>query len=723
MDAGVLHGMLQQSSNSDGTTIIILGPSGQVQMGNGIGRPGDSMNTPSVPDPAPPDRNQPPGRDQPSDGAGPPTPIMSLTQNMTPTETSSPAIITDTPAIKSTTEPSDRSSESPMASTSATLVESSDALPTLSSSSLTETSLSVPSDSSSLSLPESSTTKAVTRSSSALSTPVLTSKSPTATTSGHSSRPSSTSHSQASSLLSSGTASQAAATAAYRPLSPNSQQLNTHSPSFYVVVSVAAVVGAAIVVALIAWCIRLLTKARRRRRSRRTTVPWGNPPNDKENRMEVGQANCEDSFSSTSGTNSGSGRDLDCAQGWLHHGELDVGEVHRGRFDVNGNPLRDHPIIPGRTLPADYAFDEVDLGPYLRPNQNLRHLPSHLVDEDLAARARLETCPVHSNILGPPLSLRGGVFAERGPSPVSGIEKSPRTASSVYENCEEKIVSDEEPTAPPRSMAERLRSIGKSPIEAPCELGAQLPRSDEHQRDEAWAASLKNSLVCAFNAVAVNISGAPRMGDKIDTPTRRLRRQSVRDVRWDKKGSELMRGTSFSSKDSKPWTLEETREGAGVVHLHIDDPREYRTHATATSNSPRTKGSLTSIKPSDTSVLAVAHGRPHQRFLHRGISRESSIYSTLSAFPEWRERPSRQGSINPSVHSARGFMSLRVTNLTHESRQSTTDSIVIRPHPISRLPSTASSATHFHDVQTLEVDAAASRALRERQRKVLNSSQ
>jgi hypothetical protein len=329
-------------------------------------------------------------------------------------------------------------------------------------------------------------------------------------------------------------------------------------------------------------------------------------------------------------------------------------------------------------------------------------------------------------------------------------------------------------------MVERLRNHGKPlPAEPPWEqilAGQNLNEKDTKNEEEPWSSTFRSSLVSAFNAVAANLSSpaaALQMnnndGRLTSAPSKRTARKSVKDTFWGDtmlKDKELSRETSVSTMSSKSWTLEETREGAGVVHLFIpnlqkcdDEPVIQRPHLSGPILSfgdgddfisdgvddngrslvvehPQVVPLIASEKPPPAVIRAdSSYTRRNTRksivFDHSSPSlsrEESNHYSTASASIGSQTRGNRTFELSlPMVSSRPG--SLRIpTNPYYyddDDDDDSSDSVVIEPCQNSKLSELSSdsstmSTVIFDGIADTEVIVQdASRALKDRRNRVV----
>jgi len=514
------------------------------------------------------------------------------------------------------------------------------------------------------------------------------------------------------------------------PINTNAANLNVHDPPFYVGVVLGTIAGIALVAALVAWLIRCKAK---RRRAARTVVPWARSDAD-DGRLEAGHGDID--RLAIGAMHLGSREDLAHVQAWSPRGDRDVGEPRRSESYLNGSTysLHNH-SIPGHTLFSDEslgalsAFEGND-GLGLRPNRTLRQLPSHLIGESFAARARREEEALkYAQYYGRPMPER--TVNGRFPTCLGGFPDPPQRLGQQGHNLDSHWDQD----SPRRSMVERLRNLGK-PSEPSLEDIGPLPTpgaplSDGKEEVEPWASTFKMSLVNAFNSVAANLSRAPHMelgDDNLTALPKRATRKSVRNAFCDEKtegGSGLFRYGSTSTVASKPWTLEENPDCSGVVRLHISGNEIPRRPSMPPPNLSFGDGEsiydahgsdFHRMRSGESQIPLIASSKPPPAFirpethLSRGLhesvnetpaSRENSMHST---FPSRRRNPVR---VRPCTGINR-FSSLSTRNQQGEC----TDSVVIEPDSISKLPSTDSNYGSEYSSATL--NTAAVQALKNR---------
>lgn len=514
------------------------------------------------------------------------------------------------------------------------------------------------------------------------------------------------------------------------PISGRPENLSAPNPSFYVGIVLGTVAVIACLCALIAWFIRLRSHARRRRVARSLNIPWVKSDDGDTWGLGSGHRSGSDmDLAAISAMNLGSREDLADIQAWSPRGDRDVGEPKRAENYVNGSTysLQNHPI-PEYCLFNDdsvraFASSEGHSTTSLLPHHNLRQLPSHLIDQELAARVSREH-----------VSLRFNDNIDRMDSPSRINCGTPRETMNNPRFLSLRGDCLNVPWRPnsgrsPRSTVERLRNHGKPSLtEPPWEQTSSSQINNKTNAEaEPWSTSFKTSLVSAFNAVAANLStaaGAPRMNEGSFTPVppKRTVRNSVRDTFWDEnvaKAKGLSRETSNSTVTSKAWTLEETREGAGIVRLFIpgvptsdNEMRVQRPHLSGPilsfedrdgvisygdgSSRPIVQHSQVPLIASEKPPPPAVTIRPDPYLIRRNtrktvdssLSRVGSIYSTASMHIG---APTKNLAFQPRRMTSRpSSLSIPSDNPHYDDNS---DSVVIEPSQISRLSSSDSSTT------------------------------
>ncbi|KAF9480647.1 hypothetical protein BDN70DRAFT_877347 [Pholiota conissans] len=759
MDAGIPSDGSQRPVSSDDSAGLTVGPGGEMQIG---GDEGD-LSQPSDPDITPDDDQGSPATDSPPTDiiTGSPLVVPSSVPELwsesifpfvlsevdfSPTETptiAAPSSATPTSFDVTITLPLDFSPIPSDTVQSSIVVESSTMSIFSPSSTLVATSFTISSSSSlsamSASSASTSNSPSVSNSASNSGASVSGSTSSLSFTASSLSFSSSVASSASSMPTSSAMSQHMPSETIIAP--PMPANLNVHPPTFYVGIGLGTIVAVALLVAVIAWWLR--RKTRRRRRAQ-TTVPWGRSDDYDDGTLETGNRISEMEAVALAAHNLGSRQDLAHIQAWSSLGDRDVGEPKRAQTYSSGPlhgsypyPRSRNPLYADQTTGYGYPYGEYEHQP------TTRHLPSHLVAENISPRTRQRDRSLYARARQydyPKRSLTGvstGIGLAYGdgriPSPWS------QEQSSQF-------------LPPPRTMADRLRNLGKPPATESKEDPERLPSPTGpalgNEELEQWSSSLKASLVNAFNAVAANLGGgAPRLKeeDGLTAAPKRSVRRARSSYSQEKADTGLSRRESVLTTVSKPWTLEEVSDGAGVVHLHLPElDKEFSVRRPSMRGSVLsfgdgenvstfndTKAESRGFKAGGPQIALFASSKPKRAFIRpetyfarqkstetvnkNTMSRASSLYSTQSArsIAQPRQGLSKPARI-PSVPE-----SPRPKESRHHEDM---DSVVIAPHAISRLSSSDSSVMLSTDGSLLgsrcSADMAAARALKERRHRV-----
>jgi hypothetical protein len=544
------------------------------------------------------------------------------------------------------------------------------------------------------------------------------------------------------------------------PTSAPKTLTSNHSASFYVGIVFAVIAAIAVAMAIITWWIRV-RRHRRRHDATAIRVPWAGRTDD-----GLEEARPSTSFLGRAPILAAFRHD---DSNWEFVGDRDVGVP------------KTEPSLPDVHLPTTRAW--VDTGPFSHPSA-----PAVSSNDFFAADP-----PVHGslgNSLCPPSdqttvtripssdeSVQDHHSASTlGPLQVANLmpgdrassyDTSSRPSTGLIGTTEGRMNSDfgtpreDFPGSRPRFMG--LDGQGLTVPWAPLQTRAShrktehwdhlppLPFPDEmqsgtagRQRSDGWSDSLKANLVNAFNAVAGNLAGTvPHMEQ--DPLTRIPPRPKRRLKRADGFESETMRGsTDLSMSSSKAWTLEETREGAGVVHLHVlqsDDSKcsgflrasqdALGLHGSDTYNLSLidSYGSSAALIPTRKPPNAVTKVRQFsglfgRRESNRGgnPSRASSVYSAASAASNRFGYNASNFSLAVPSFSRRNtrMRSRRGTKLLASDAGSVNGRTRIpRPEAMTRVSSSGCSATSFRSelsgvTEWTDNEERAKAALRER---------
>ncbi|KAF5334975.1 hypothetical protein D9611_009954 [Ephemerocybe angulata] len=370
-------------------------------------------------------------------------------------------------------------------------------------------------------------------------------------------------------------------------VSTSGSNLASLEPPVYVGIALGSIVAFAILIALIAWCIR--TWYRRRGRNSVSAPPWAQQDAESFSRLEAGSKSNAD-WSAGSEPQSDSRR-ADSTRSFTRrwsYADHDVGEPHSSDGYGNvldflyGRHIPNHQLssdgVGARTMDANYP-------PHTRKPTIRRQLPSHLVSSNLSPQAQAPRpdevgceydlgTPREDVVVPRYLRLDGNALD------LPWTNNNPEPAPP--------------PPPPPRSMAERLRRASRPVKESwehpgPSDLSPGPNPGARQGKADGWAGSITSNLVTAFNAVAANIATfnadgeAPASGMALPKPS--SRGTSRKDTLPDSPSDMSMGGgngqhyggihsPNMSTESNMPWTLEEIADGTGVVHLHISPSKE-----------------------------------------------------------------------------------------------------------------------------------------------------
>lgn len=471
--------------------------------------------------------------------------------------------------------------------------------------------------------------------------------------------------------------------------------LSVHGAPFYVGVVLGTIFVISCLAALIAWWIRLRLHAKRRRALGATNVPWANSHDGSDGLEEGRETEFVGSRAVTPGVGAIGGlssqEQFAQAQSWEPRGDRDVGEPKRSESFLNT------PISPTRgPMSSQNPFSEGLAYPTSNP---------HLADS-LAYPLPIYTGPCTTPDYGVNGSIDDhGSTHTLGPLQVANMMPGDSSAASSRAGTALGTASLTAHTqtgefgTPREDMSgsrPRFLSLNGEGLRVPWRgLSVRrsrgggggkggggswdplpMPGGSQVGDEGGWTESLRSNLVHAFNAVAANINpyaGEETPEDRLTpTParTRGADRKSLRKPDWQNfvggelVGQPLTREGTMVSASSKAWTLEDTGNGAGIVHFRVPGLQGYGggDHAFSpqmTSSSLAVNGRCAigtdifraSTHESQTPLLIAKHPKAalvkpdlRSRVSQYGralaprtrteiLSRASSVYSTASASP------------------------------------------------------------------------------------------
>ncbi|KAF8883567.1 hypothetical protein BD779DRAFT_829156 [Infundibulicybe gibba] len=502
--------------------------------------------------------------------------------------------------------------------------------------------------------------------------------------------------SQSSTLVTTSAVASASATMALASGSaaPAPSNLTGHSPPFYIGVVLGTIFIISISSALIAWWVRLRSHTTRRR-SLVADVPWA-PGASGIDGAGLEEGNAANFGSAAPASILRDNFPAHQAHQWGLHGDRDVGEPKRSDSYLH-TPVS---VAPLSRPPAAALLDSVayPLPLHNGPYPTTRALPPHLSTADLSARGSISD---H----GSACSLGPLQIANRVPGDTSAASSRAGTAlgmapQDAYANGEfgtpmvgiarpRFLGLDGDGLRVPwrglsvKSINSRMRERGRDRVAADPRAWEHLPPlpmpgeadQDPHTReDEGWTASVRSNLVNAFNAVAAGLpsSKAPLTLDHEEdgftrAPIRRgADRKSLRRPDWEifvggeLVGKPMTRSNTNVSATSRGYSLEETRDGAGIVHFrglegyrgsdHAFSPYPAQSSSTLASNNTDPELGIARIETHESQIPLITAKKPRGALLaprpsyfsrlsrpgraaraSASLSRASSVYSTASA--------------------------------------------------------------------------------------------
>ena len=432
-----------------------------------------------------------------------------------------------------------------------------------------------------------------------------------------------------------------------------------HAPSWYFGVIFGTIAGIALLVFLVSIILWVWKRTVRRRRARDTVVPWATGSGDEE---QGGFMRSRGVSSQSAAMNLGSLEDLAYVRAWSPSGDRDVGEPRRAarspqssKYSLHDHPIPSHGLFSEDTMTGSRPTSSQPL----YPRNTFRQLPSHLIDDNLAARAIQEEGPAHSRV---PTRLRRRSRSRLEDAPV--VNPYVDLLSSPQQQAQ----------GPHQSMAERLRNLEKREgswdrLPTP---GRDQPREDF----EPWAASFRANLVNALSALAAGL-GATRSAanhELEDNLTAAPIRHRMSNRESPSKPSS-QRTSSSTSLGYKGWVLHEKGDGSGIVQF-LPNLEKYSTVDTTQRKSGRLSPILSfsnhdgeKISLSDDKTEHIQRTTIHRSLVplvassapEKAIIRPESPFKSLgSAVPSKRSLLSRDSSY--SVYSTSSSLKSRNSN-------------------------------------------------------------
>ncbi|KAI0293668.1 hypothetical protein B0F90DRAFT_1392097 [Multifurca ochricompacta] len=332
---------------------------------------------------------------------------------------------------------------------------------------------------------------------------------------------------------------------AVAPAAAVSNSAGTHGASFWAGIALLGIAGIATLITLFIWWFRVRSRTYRR--------PW-------ESGWRWGRAESlkfPDEAVSSPGAS---------ASWWQPVGDRDVGEPRRSTT----NFLSSHGAVKQPHLPELALMSPFTHGPY----PTVRPLPLELRHSDTSVPGLMQdvgSLRVANLVAGD--ILTSGDESSRPPTALDHVG-TPLQSSAMLKprylslNGSGLDVPWIVPTPPPEPHSKPppqlpLPRPPPAPITTTAPLNnnrwkERLERSSERGQIETWRNSLRNNFA---SALGVLTTGAPLSARARD------RSSLAATYDWQTTVPAISRAASMASMASKPWTLEETREGAGIVHF------------------------------------------------------------------------------------------------------------------------------------------------------------
>lgn len=416
-----------------------------------------------------------------------------------------------------------------------------------------------------------------------------------------------------------------------------SNSTSPHGASFWAGIALLCIAGVATVITLFVWWLRV--RKRTHRRPWESRWPW--------RRRAVSYNFPEDAISSSGPSESW----------WQPHGDRDVGEPRRstsrllspsgGALTSTGqrelqlpalaavSPFTHGPYPTVRPLPLELRLSDTSVPGLMQDVGGSLHVANLVAGDILTSGDESSRPPTALDDVGTPresnamfrpryLSLNGsGLDVPWVQAPPAGQEPQPGTGPK-----RKGVFMD--PAIPLNNSRwkERLEHSSMRPADS-----QDLPQGTI----EGWRDSLRNNIASAFGAIT---SAAPAP----------VRTRGVIAYDWQQTAATTIppvgRAPSTASATSKPWTLEETRDGAGIVHIRgAPDPTMALSSSSPSSSRsnggralPFAPSSLRSLPPSASLIPPVLPHLPPMPQVPRTSTCASRSTSTMGEHGSRRRR-------------------------------------------------------------------------------------
>ncbi|KAI0659498.1 hypothetical protein C8Q70DRAFT_1053861 [Cubamyces menziesii] len=332
--------------------------------------------------------------------------------------------------------------------------------------------------------------------------------------------------------------------------SASSSENANRSTSFYIGIAFAAIACAGLVVTILAWWLRIRSRTRRRKKSKSTAWPWDHDQfGGRQLSLEGGLGIYEP--------------DRDMVERPLHPGaHSPIAAMHGTLADPSTYtiPVPPPPAHTQRAHGSPYVTVQLhdahqsvpDLAPDLGTLQITNLAPGDMYDSSRASTA-LGVAHTYPAEYGTPFQPQRPCFL----GVQSGGLEVPWRPLRIRRNGSAASGQRGAPLCDTESLNEPLPYPGDIAVSD----DSRLLQTAAGQRHEGWAASIRSNLLNAFNAVVG--ANPSQVSAPNDTFTQAPTRHSQRSKRSIPHGPR----EHLSKAHGSSWTLEETGDGAGVVHI------------------------------------------------------------------------------------------------------------------------------------------------------------
>ncbi|EPQ56034.1 hypothetical protein GLOTRDRAFT_93528 [Gloeophyllum trabeum ATCC 11539] len=494
---------------------------------------------------------------------------------------------------------------------------------------------------------------------------------------------------------------------------------SSNNDSLYIGIALGCIAGSGVIIAFVAWLLRMRSHRRRRRLEAESPYLWQNRDR-KDSFLDAGYSSKEDylgpgySSAMQEGDYSAYDQHLQPPPGIHLNGDSYPADI-LDSYSSNNSPLQPSvlsahdrtPLQVANLMPGDVFLSSDEAS---RPGTSLAMLQTPSADP--FSTPRQPTFNDKPRFLG---LKDGGLDVPWAPSR-GRMASGNAPPGDLEKGIAEKNEEDSWEPLPYPGEGQGL-DTGQ-----PTNVGEDKPTAGTNV--EAWTASLRANLASVLNMAGGYLStnaSETQSQDKFTTmPSRSKRRSSQRLP-----GASLTRESTNRTTTSNLYTLEEVEEGTGVVHIRgVETPKPLTRPLTITK---RPESAM--VKSRQRAQLCVPPSGT--------VTRASSVYSTASATSsvfETGSRAPRLPSIPPlsraiSIRTQRGPQDTsregsasRESIFRKESRQQA------RPKILTRLTSNCSATSVGSDMSRLSTaqdrltdeEKMVQQALRDRRKKMMN---